>query len=297
MIKYNDNSFRINYHICGMKISVIISTFNHPEWLEKVLWGYECQTYEDFDVLIADDGSGDSTRALIDRFKASSKLEIIHVWHEDAGYRKCQILNKAILTATSDYLLFTDGDCIPRNDFVVQHVNSAEKGFFLSGGAIRLPLGTSRLITREDIVIQRAFSRKWLEANGLEKKFLKNLKLNQNERLASVLNFITPANATWNGGNASGWKSDILSVNGFDERLGYGGQDREFGERLINKGIKSKQLRYSAVCVHLDHGREYKSDNSIRTNIEIRKATRRERKITTEFGIVKQNTPSVEVKV
>jgi len=158
-------------------------------------------------------------------------------------------------------------------------------------------LGTSRLITREDIVIQRAFSRKWLEENGLEKKFLKNLKLNQNERLASVLNFITPANATWNGGNASGWKSDILSVNGFDERLGYGGQDREFGERLINKGIKSKQLRYSAVCVHLDHGREYKSDNSIRTNIEIRKATRRERKITTEFGIVKQNTPSVEVKV
>jgi glycosyltransferase involved in cell wall biosynthesis len=296
MIKNHDNSFQINYHICQMKISVIISTFNHPGWLEKVLCGYECQTYKNFEVLIADDGSGEPTRALIDHFKTSSKLEIIHIWHEDAGYRKCQILNKAIVTAATDYLLFTDGDCIPRNDFVEQHVKRAEKGFFLSGGAIRLPMDTSKLITRDDIVNQRAFSRKWLEENGLEKKLLKNLKLNQNKWLASVLNFITPANASWNGGNASGWKSDILSVNGFDERLVYGGLDREFGERMINKGIKSKQLRYSAICIHLDHSRVYKSESSIKKNIEMRKVTRRERKIRTEFGIIKLHESPVEVK-
>lgn len=296
MIKNYNNSIQINYHICQMKFSVIISTFNHPGWLEKVLWGYECQTYKNFEVLIADDGSDEPTRALIDHFKTSSKLEIIHVWHEDAGYRKCQILNKAILAASTDYLLFTDGDCIPRNDFVEQHVKRAEKGFFLSGGAIRLPLDTSKLITRDDIVIQRSFSRKWLEENGLEKKLLKNLKLNQNKWLASVLNFITPANASWNGGNASGWKSDILSVNGFDERLVYGGLDREFGERMINKGIKSKQLRYSAICIHLDHSRGYKSESSIKKNIEMRKVTRRERKKSTEFGIIKQHESHVEEK-
>jgi glycosyltransferase involved in cell wall biosynthesis len=272
-----------------MKISVIISTYNHPEWLEKVLWGYECQTYKNFEVLIADDGSGQPTRALIDHFNTTSKLEIVHVWHEDTGYRKCQILNKAILASATDYLLFTDGDCIPRNDFVLQHVKHSEKGFFLSGGAIRLPLDTSKLITHDGIVNQRAFSRKWLEKSGVDFSFLKNLKLNQNKRLASVLNFITPANASWNGGNSSGWKSDILSVNGFDERMGYGGQDRELGERLINKGIKSKQIRYSAVCVHLDHNRNYKSESSIRKNIEIRKGTRHERITWTEFGIIKQH--------
>ncbi len=276
-----------------MKISVIISTYNHPEWLEKVLWGYECQTYTNFEVVIADDGSGEPTRALIDRFKATSKLEIIHVWHADVGYQKCQILNKSIVAATTDYLLFTDGDCIPRKDFVEQHVARAESGYFLSGGAIRLPMSTSKIITQADIEAQRAFDREWLEANGLEKRFLKNLKLTQSKGLASVMNFITPANASWNGGNASGWKSDILSVNGFDERMEYGGQDREFGERMLNKGIRSKQLRYSAVCIHLDHGRGYKTEDSVRKNIEIRKVTRGEGKTWTEFGIRKQQETPV----
>jgi glycosyltransferase involved in cell wall biosynthesis len=279
-----------------MEISVIISTYNHPEWLEKVLWGYECQTYKDFKVVIADDGSGSPTRNLIDRFKASSALEILHVWHEDTGYGKCQILNEAIIASTTDYLLFTDGDCVPRNDFVFQHVRHAEKGFFLSGGAIRLPLETSKLLTRDDIVSQRAFNRIWLEENGLQKRFLKNLKLIQNKRIASLLNLITPTKATWNGGNASGWKEDVLAVNGFDESLEYGGQDREFGERMRNTGLGSKQLRYSAICIHLDHSRSYKSENSIKRNIEMRKQARRDKKIRTESGIIKHNVSDSGVK-
>lgn len=286
----------INCDICLMRISVIISTYNHPEWLEKVLWGYECQTYKNFEVVIADDGSGEPTLTLVDRFKTTSKLIINHVWHEDVGYQKCQILNKSIMASATDYLLFTDGDCIPRKDFVEQHVIHAEKGYFLSGGAIRLPMSTSKLITREDIETQRAFNRKWLEANGLRKGFLKNLKLTHDRGLASFMNFITPAKASWNGGNASGWKSDILSVNGFDERMEYGGQDREFGERLINKGIRSKQLRYSAICVHLDHGRGYKTENSVKKNIQIRKVTRGDKKVWTEFGIIKKHETFVEVK-
>ncbi|HOX84038.1 MAG TPA: glycosyltransferase family 2 protein [Chryseolinea sp.] len=272
-----------------MKISVIISTYNHPEWLEKVLWGYECQTYKNFEVIIADDGSGEPTRLLVDRFKKSSSLDINHVWHEDVGYQKCQILNKSILAAATDYLLFTDGDCIPRMDFVEQHVSRAEKGFFLSGGAIRLPMETSKLISQDDVVTQRAFNRTWLEEKGLEKKFLKNLKLTPSKGMASFMNFITPANASWNGGNASGWKSDLLSINGFDERMEYGGQDRELGERMMNKGVKSKQLRYSAICVHLDHSRGYKTDSSVQKNVNIRKVTRGEKKVWTEFGIRKES--------
>ncbi len=274
-----------------MKVSVIISTYNHPEWLEKVLWGYECQTYREFEVIIADDGSGEPTRSLINRFSRDSQLQIIHVWHEDKGYQKCQILNKAILAATTDYLIFTDGDCVPRNDFVEQHAARAGKGYFLSGGAIRLPIGLSKNLTREDIVTQRAFRRDWLESNGLERKILKNLKLTQNPALASFLNRLTPANASWNGGNSSGWKSDLVAINGFDERMEYGGQDRELGERLINKGLKSKQLRYSAVCIHLDHSRGYKTDDSVKKNIQIRKVTRNSGKAWTEYGIVKSEVP------
>src|SRR5688572_14083940 len=100
-----------------MKVSVIISTYNSHEWLQKVLWGFENQTYRNFEMVIADDGSGDTTRKLIDDFRCNSGLEIQHVWHEDRGFQKSQILNKAIQAAVSDYLIFTDGDCIPRKDF------------------------------------------------------------------------------------------------------------------------------------------------------------------------------------
>lgn len=271
-----------------MKVSVIISTYNSPVWLEKVLWGYECQIYKDFEIIIADDGSDEPTRQLIERFKSNSQLKIIHVWHQHNGYQKCQILNKAILAATTEYLIFTDGDCIPRKDFVEQHVKRQEQGYFLSGGAVRLPMETSKTITREDIVNESAFDLGWLLKKGLPKRLLKNFKLSANGTLSELLNSITPTKATWNGGNASGWKKDLMSVNGFDERMEYGGQDRELGERLKNKGLKSKQIRYSAICVHLEHGRGYKTEESIKKNKRIRHQTRMSKSIWTPYGINKK---------
>ena len=274
-----------------MKVSVIISTYNHPEWLEKVLWGYECQTYKDFEVVIADDGSGEPTQNLIERIKKESSLDIHHVWHEDKGYQKCQILNKAILAAHTQYLIFTDGDCIPRKDFVFQHVSYAEKGYYLSGGVVRLPLNTSKIIARDDIISGNAFNLGWLLDRGLPQRVLKNLKLTAQGMGASILNKITPRKATWNGGNSSGWKDDLLSVNGFDERMEYGGQDVECGYRLINNGIKSKQLVYSLAAVHLDHGRGYRTEEAIKKSLAIRKATLSSKMRWTPYGIVKSEKP------
>lgn len=269
-----------------MKVSVILSTYNNPEWLEKVLWGYECQTYKNFEVVIADDGSGESTRQLIDRFKRESPLEIIHVWHEDRGFQKSAILNKATVAATTDYLIFSDGDCIPRNDFVEVHVRNAEPNRFLSGGYFMLPMEISKKISRDDIQSQRSFDVSWLLNNGLTKTY-KTLKLTSRSWKEKVLNFVTRIKATWNGHNSSGWKKDIIAVNGYNELMQYGGQDRELGERLINKGIYGKQVRYSAVCIHLDHQRGYKTQDSIQKNRVIRKETRHLKKIWTEYGLIK----------
>jgi glycosyltransferase involved in cell wall biosynthesis len=269
-----------------MKISVIISTYNSPAWLEKVLWGYECQTYKNFEIVIADDGSGEPTRQLIERFQKDSQLQIIHVWHEDRGFQKSEILNKATLAATTDYLVYSDGDCIPRKDFLEVHIQHAEKGYFLSGGYFMLPMDTSKLISREDIVSGNAFDVKWLYDHGLSKTY-KTLKLSSRGFLAKFLNLITTTRPTWNGHNASGWKADILAVNGYNEEMQYGGQDRELGERLVNRGIRGKQIRYSAVCIHLDHKRGYKTPESIAKNKMIRKETRGKRKVWTNQGIVK----------
>lgn len=271
-----------------MKISVVISTYNSPLWLEKVLWGYECQTFKDFELVIADDGSGESTKNLIKEFKKSSSLTIIHVWHKDDGFQKTRILNKAILAAKGDYLIFSDGDCIPRVDFVAVHAAKAKPGYFLSGGYFMLPASTSHSIAREDIANGNAFKVEWLRAHGLKPNFKIN-KLTSSGLKERFLNFITPTKATWNGHNASGWKSDILSVNGFNETMQYGGEDRELGERLINKGIRGIQIRYSAICIHLDHERGYNTPESIAKNRKIRSETRRFKKIWTEDGILKSD--------
>lgn len=276
-----------------IKVSVIISTYNSEEWLEKVLWGYEMQTEKSFEMIVADDGSKQSTFDLIDSMRKEVSFPIIHVWQEDDGFQKSKILNKAILKANAEYLLMSDGDCIPRKDFVETHLKHRKKGFFLSGGYFMLPMNISKSITKEDILSQQCFDLNWLKNKGLKTSF-KNKKLTSKGVLQALLNNITPTNSSWNGHNASGWKEDVIKVNGFDERMQYGGQDRELGERLINAGIKSKQIRYSAICIHLDHPRGYKNEDSIVKNRMIREITKKNKKDWTDFGIIQEEKKAPE---
>ncbi|WP_299395480.1 glycosyltransferase family 2 protein [uncultured Gelidibacter sp.] len=266
------------------KSSVIISTYNQPEWLTKVLWGYEQQTEKNFEILIADDGSGEATKHLIDSFIKFSSLSIQHIWQEDDGFQKTKILNKAILKAKSDYLIFTDGDCIPRNDFVATHLKLRKEHTFLSGGYFKLPEDISNSISKNDIENQNCFSLEWLQEKGLKKTFKSN-KLTASGFKAWFLNTFTPTKATFDGMNVSGWKALILRVNGFDERMKYGGEDREVGERLMNIGVKFKQIRYSAICVHLHHSRPYKDEEALKQNQLIRKFTKKNNIKATDFGI------------
>lgn len=267
-----------------MKVSIIISTYNMPEWLEKVFWGYSIQTHSNFELIVADDGSTEETTNLIKKARAETQMDIKHIWHEDKGFQKSVILNKAILAATTKYLIFSDGDCIPRKDFVEVHVRNAESGYFLSGGYFKLPMSISKVITKENILSQDIFKKSWLYEKGLETTF-KILKLTSRGLKEKIMNWITPTKATWNGHNASGWKKDLMEVNGFNNEMQYGGQDRELGERLVNKGLKSKQIRYSAICLHLDHKRSYKTVASINKNKEIRAKTKKEKIISTPKGI------------
>ena len=266
--------------------SVVISTYNSPKWLAKVLHGYNNQTYRLFEIVIADDGSSQETFDLIEEIQKEVFYPIVHVWHEDNGFQKSQILNKAVEKCNSPYIIMSDGDCIPRFDFVEVHVKHRKQGLFLSGGYFMLPMNISKLISEQDIYEGNCFNLKWLKSNGLNPSF-KNNKLTAKGFISWFLNLLTPTNASWNGHNASGWKKDILAINGFDERMQYGGQDRELGERLFNHGLKSKQIRYSAICVHLDHPRSYKTKKSIDKNLEIRKVIKSENRSWTDHGIHK----------
>lgn len=285
-------SFKQNEHGAqnSFSLGVVITTYNSPLWLEHVLTGYECQDDADFEIIIADDGSDDKTREVIDRFKERKLLNICHVWHEDVGFRKTEILNKALQATEADYLIFTDGDCIPRADFVSLHRALARPGCFLSGGYLKLPMGVSRSISENDIRQQNIFNKSWLIKHG-QPLNLKLLKLVRSTRLVRLLSRFTPTKPTWNGMNSSAWRKDLLEVNGFNERMQYGGLDRELGERLWNHGLKSMQIRFMAICVHLDHKRGYATSEIWERNYAIRKEVRRSGQDWTPFGIVKETRP------
>jgi glycosyltransferase involved in cell wall biosynthesis len=271
-----------------MKIGVVITTYNSPLWLQHVLTGYEVQSDRDFKVLIADDGSTDETRTVIDELKSRGKINIEHYWQEDEGFRKTIILNKVISNTDCDYLIFTDGDCVPRADFVSVHRSQAQNGYFLSGGYIKLTMPVSNAVNAERIQNGDLFQKYQLISMGQPKSF-KLSKLTSNPYLQRFLNLMTPTKATWNGMNSSGWTRDIKAINGFDERMQYGGLDREMGERLWNSGVKSKQIRYSAVCLHLDHSRGYAKPEIWARNRAIREAVKRNASTWTDFGIVKSS--------
>jgi len=276
-----------------MFASVIFTTYNHPQWLEKTLWGFSTQSYRDFEIIVADDGSGEETREVIERLKSQIDIPIQHIWQADDGFQKCRIMNKAIVASRGEYLVFTDGDCIPHPDFVKNHVELAAENSLLSGGYFKLPLDVSRALSKQDILDGNSTRPGWLLRHGVP--FTPKItKLFSHPLMGAILDALTITRATWNGHSSSTWKKHFIDANGFDERMQYGGQDREFGERLMNMGIKPRQVRYRCSCVHLDHGRGYARPESIAKNRSIRKHTREQRITRTDYGIDSDQRQPVE---
>lgn len=268
-----------------MEVSVIVSTFNNPSSLEKTLYGLGCQTKEDFEVLIADDGSGAATQELIARLQRESSLRIRHLWHEDRGFRKGKILNQAIIQATGDYLIFMDGDIIPRDDFVAAHCRLARPSYYIAGGShIDLPQDLHARIGSGDIETQRVFEVAWLASRGMAASRFR-YRLSRHRLLARLLDTLTPRSGVLVGANASAWKADVLAVNGFDETYTYGSDDKDLGVRMTNHGVRSRRLKYSLVCVHLAHSRTYASAEWIRENKRKLRQVRIQRITWTPHGI------------
>lgn len=265
---------------------MILSTYEAPDLLEKSLCGFAIQEHREFDVVVADDGSGPATRERIERLRGELGLRIRHVWHEDRGFRKTAILNRAILAAECEYLIFTDGDCIPRPDFVAIHVGLREEGAYLVGGYFKLPREVSERLSREAILAGKATDPEYLRRLGLPPS-RKELRLHAGPRLARLLDRCTTTNRRWKGHNASAWRAALLEVNGFDERMGYMLEDVELGQRLRNLGVRARQIRHRAICVHLWHERGYATAEGAAANRRILEETKRTGRTWTEHGISK----------
>lgn len=257
-----------------MRLSVIVSTYNKPHDLERVLHGYAAQTDRAFELLVADDGSDAETAAVIDRVRRDAGLPVVHVWHEDRGFRKSEIMNRAIVASTGEYLLFTDGDSIPRADLVATHRALARPGAYLGGGYLKLSDEASKAITVDDVRAGRMVDLRWLRVNGW-RPGRRALRLVRSPVLAAALDRLTPTAPLFAGNNASVWREAMFAANGFDMEMGYGGLDRAVGYRLVNLGVRGIQVRHRAVCMHLHHQRPYKDAEGMRRNREILEGIRR----------------------
>lgn len=234
-----------------MKIAVIITTYNRPDALGAVLEGYLAQDDRDFEILVADDGSTEETKRLIEKYRDMAPLPIRHVWQEDAGFRAARIRNLAIAATDAAYVIFTDGDCVPGKHFVASHRKLLEPGYFLSGNRILLSEAFTKKVLSEHIPIHEWGMIEWALA-----------------RLSGNINRILPLVSLpdccrkgspnkWEGAktcNLSAFREDLIEVGGFDESYtGWGLEDSDLVIRLIRASIKHKNARFSCPVFHLWH--------------------------------------------
>jgi len=241
------------------KVTVLLSSFKNLDRLWWALVGYSYQTYAEFDIIITDDGTSRDEFLAFQERASTLGLVISYLWQEDHGFRKNRALNRAVAATKSEYLIFSDADIVPEQDFVRNHLILSKPNFFIYGGS-GVDISETYLpnLRHEDIRGQALFDVNWLEENGLATKKARR-RLKRKSHFGRVVgNLLTYRPNAFIGGNASVWRDDLIKVNGFDESYAhYGSEDRDFGIRLANAGAKGRRYTFSLLYVHLDHQRPY----------------------------------------
>jgi len=225
------------------QISLIISTYEKPGALDQVLRGVKRQTDMPGEILIADDGSGPATSDLVAQWQQKLSTPVRHVWHEDVGFRKTVILNKALAAATGNYIVLLDGDCVPHQRFMADHAELAEPIFWVQGRRCFVAEKFAAAFSPESTPV---FA--WM-LNGRITGMAKGLRLpfpiiRRNTAQRGII-----------GCNMGFWRKDLIDVNGFDEEYsGWGiGEDSDVGTRLYHLGRPRKFVYGRAVVYHLNH--------------------------------------------
>src|SRR3972149_7146210 len=268
-----------------LKASVIISFYNRIDYLRFVLAGFERQTFRNFEIIIADDSSKNEVVREIETLSERISFPLIHLWHEDKGFRKNKILNRAITAAASDYLLFIDGDCVPHRNFVEEHLNAAFEKICFTGRRVNLSEKFTKKLNKDKVrngylenslhlmVVDGLFGKSDYVERGfyVENKFLRHF-LNKKKRGLLGCNF-------------SLFKKDVLEINGFDERYQFPsiGEDSDVQYRLELNNVNIKSLNNIAVQYHLYHQLQERT----RENLDLFAKIKESGLSYTPFGIIK----------
>lgn len=239
-----------------MKVSIIISTYNRPHYLERVISGYLHQSHAPGEIVIADDGSAEDTALMIKEIQKTTKVKIIHTWHEDRGFRISQIRNRAIAKSTGEYLIICDDDSVPCISMVEDHMKYSEEGHFIQGHRVLLRRRVSEVFTCKDTSFIKLLT---LSITGQASNVLNALRLPV--PLISISRKLKGIRSC----NMSFFRKDFIAVNGFNEDFeGWGKEDSELAVRFYKYGLQRKDIKFRACCYHLYH--EYNSRENVGRN-------------------------------
>lgn len=228
-----------------MKTALLISTYNWTEALAIVFESILNQSIFPNEIIIADDGSTEDTKKLIDSFRDKIKIPIQHVWHEDKGFRRAMILNKAMAKCKSDYIIQVDGDCILHKKFIEDHIKTATPDTFLYGTRAYITKEHNKIVLQEKIIHFQFLSK-------MLKGITRNIRIPIIDNISQKRRIFFTKKVR--GCNMSFWRKDILDINGYDENFeGWGCEDQDIGLRLTNNQIYSRRLRYKAILYHIWH--------------------------------------------
>jgi len=196
------------------------------------------------EVIIADDGSDDLTKQVVEYFNRSLPCKVKHVWQEDFGFRLAEIRNKAILASESDYLVFIDGDMILDRHFISDHLKFCRPNHFLTGSRVFVnQIMTSKLLSGNSLRFCFFYPGFRNRLNGIRSESLSEWFCHHDDKFMNV-----------RGCNMSFWKRDLFAVNGFNqEYTGWGREDSDLVVRLLNSGRLRIKLKFAAVQYHLYH--------------------------------------------
>ena len=225
-------------------VALIVSTYDQPDYLRRVLVAVSRQGRLPQEMLLADDGSGDETKEVFSRWSAQQTFASRHLWQAHAGFRKAHILNRAVAAAQSEYLVFLDGDMVPHRDFIADHLAAARTAAFVQGHRALVGQKAAGWFGQGELAADRwravwqgqlsgwKNAWRWPWSVVSEKKHLRGIR----------------------GCNLSLWRADLRRVNGYNEAFtGWGREDAEFAARLMNAGVRRLDVRGRAVCFHLWH--------------------------------------------
>jgi len=227
-----------------MTLSLVINTFNQPDYLGRVLNAVSRQSSLPEEVLLADDGSTGETKTVFERWRAGQSLRCEHIRQEHQGFRRTRILNLAIASSRGDYLVFLDGDTIPHPRFIADHRALAGESQFVQGHRALVGENAAAWFGKSNFSADRRRAVLQNQISGLKNSFRWPFTASKiNHRLRGI-----------RGCNLAIWRSDLVRVNGYNEAFtGWGREDSELAARLMNSGVHRLDVRGRALCFHLWH--------------------------------------------